>query len=65
MKTYRVPVRGLIGGEIDVQANSKEEAIDLSYEKINELDNNSPIIRHHFYYDTFVDDVEEVDEEVA
>ena len=65
MKTYRLPVRGLIGGEIDVQANSKEEAIQLSYEKMNEIDINTPIIEHHFYYDTFVDDVEEVEEEVA
>ena len=30
-KTYRVPVLGFINTEIDVQANSIEEAIKLTY----------------------------------
>ena len=62
MKTYRLPVKGFINTEIDVQANSKEEAIQLSYKKMNE---DTSRFQLNFYYDTWEEDVEEVDVEVA
>ena len=60
MKTYRLPVKGFINTEIDVQANSKEEAIQLSYKKMNE---DTSRFQLNFYYDTWEEDVEEVDVE--
>ena len=60
MKTYRVPVRGHINTWTDVQANSEEEAIELSYK---EMDNDTSKFGINFYYDTEKDEVEEVDVE--
>ena len=59
-KTYRVPVLGFINTEIDVQANSIEEAIKLTYKEMNE---DTSRFQLNFYYDTIEDDVEEVDVE--
>ena len=60
MKTYRLPVKGFINTKIDVQANSKEEAIQLSYKKMQE---DTSRFQLNFYYDTWEEDVEEVDVE--
>ena len=57
-KTYRVPVLVYINTEIDVQANSIEEAIKLTYKEMNE---DTSRFQLNFYYDTIEDDVEVVD----
>ena len=60
MKTYRVPVEGFIRTQIDVQATSKEEAIQLTYK---EMMNDTSKFQINFHYDTFEEDIEEVDVE--
>ena len=59
MKTYEVPLEGKVFYEVEVIAQSKEEAIQMAYKQARE-DNLKNEIYVNFYFDTEVDDFEEV-----
>lgn len=61
MKTYIVPVDGNVKTEIEVEATSKEEAIQLTYKEL--WDDNTSRFHINWFFDTCEEDVEEVDVE--